>query len=171
MGKPDTGSSTQSNKVTFFLDECLPYMIANNLKQVGYPITCWCEEFQWQQGFKDPYIIPYLGAKHYTWITKDDEAKKEHEQEIRVAHISVVWVYGLDRDINKPKHNKITVKDLHRILTDKLDDIRTIIEESNKPKYFTLGMQVDGKPRLSRTTLEDYFNHKNNQNGGFTSPI
>jgi len=90
------------------------------LKQVGYPITSWDEEFQHQQGLKDPYIIPYLGGKNYVWITKDDRAKKEHESAIHTAQISVVWLSGLERPANKPKQNFITVKDLHRMLTDEL---------------------------------------------------
>jgi len=157
LGKPHTRSSLYKKVVTFYLDECLPYQIALILKQVGYPITCWYEEFQQQQGLKDPYIIPYLGAKAYTWITKDDAAKKEHEPEIRTAQISVIWLSGLERPANRPKQNFITVKDLHRMLTEKLDDIGWMIADSNKPQYFTLAMRIDGKPRLTKTTLEEFF--------------
>ncbi|MFC1956575.1 hypothetical protein ACFLWZ_08730, partial [Chloroflexota bacterium] len=60
------------------MDECLPHQIALMLKQVEYPLISWYEEFNQQQGYKDPYIIPYLGAHGYTWITKDDTAKQEH---------------------------------------------------------------------------------------------
>jgi hypothetical protein len=127
------------------------------LKQVNYPITSWHEEFNGQQGFKDPYLIPYFGAKSYTWITKDDTAKKEHKQEIQASQISVVWVTGLERPTNKPKHNYITVKDLHRMLTDKLDNIEAMIASSNKPQYFVLGMRVDGFPRLAKVQLEEFF--------------
>jgi len=127
------------------------------LKHVGYPITCWHEEFQGQQGMKDSPLIQYLGAKGYTWITKDDAAKREHEPEIRTAQISVIWVSGLERPLNKPKHNFITIKDLHRMLTDKLDDIERTIASSNKPQFFTLGMRSDGIPRLTKTTLEEFF--------------
>lgn len=108
-------------------------------------------------GTERPYIIPYLGAKSYTWITKDDAAKKEHEPDIRVANISVVWVTGLERPSNRPKRNYITVKDLHRMLTDKLDDIAQTIADSNRPQYFILSMRSDGKPRLGKTTLEQFF--------------
>ena len=143
--------------MTFYLDECLPHQIAAMLNQVGHPITSWSEEFAGQQGLKDPYLIPYLGGKGYTWITKDDRAKREHEPEIRAAQISVVWVSGLERPTNTPKQNKVTVKDLHRMLTDKLDVLEQAITGSNKPQYFTLGMRVDGIPRLTKTTLEVFF--------------
>lgn len=156
MGKSHSKSNLPKT-VTFFLDECLPYQIAYILKQVSHPITSWHEEFNQQQGLKDPYLIPYLGAKSYTWITKDDTAKKEHEPEIRVAQISVIWVTGLERPTNKPKRNFITVKDLHRMLTDKLDDIEKIIANSNKPQYFSLSMRADGRPRLRKITLEKFF--------------
>lgn len=157
MGKPTSDSGKHKKPVVFYLDECLPYQIAEMLKAVGYPITSWHEEFQQQQGLKDPYLIPHLGAKAFTWITKDDKAKKEHEEDIRVAQISVVWVSGLERPINKPKRNFITVKDLHRMLTDKLDDIERIISGSNKPQYFILSMRVDGIPRLNKIGLEHFF--------------
>ncbi|MCJ7655771.1 MAG: hypothetical protein MUO97_10845 [Dehalococcoidia bacterium] len=137
----------------------MPYQVALILKQVGYPITCWYEEFQQQQGLKDPYIIPYLGGKFYTWITKDDVAKREHEREIRTAQISVIWLSGLERPANKPKQNYITVKDLHRMLTEKLDDIGLMVANSNKPQYFTLRMTVNSKPRLTKTTLEEFFHN------------
>jgi hypothetical protein len=128
------------------------------LKSVGYPITSWHEEFQQQQGLKEPYLIPYLGAKGYTWITKDDEAKKEHEGQIRVAAISVVWVRGLEREKGRAKKNDIRIKDLFRMLTDKLDHIEQTIASSNKPQYFTLAMKRDGTPRITKvTTLGEFF--------------
>jgi hypothetical protein len=157
LGKPHPRSGVHKKVVTFYLDESLPYQIAIMLNQVGHPITCWYEEFKGQQGLKDPYLIPYLGGKAYTWITKDDSAKREHEPEIRAAQISVIWVCGLERPTNKPKQNFVTIKDLHRMLTDKLDDLERMIAGSNKPQYFTLAMRADGIPRLTKTTLEQFF--------------
>jgi hypothetical protein len=154
LGKPYQRSSFRKKAVTFYLDECLPYRIALYLKAVGYPITCWYEEFQQQQGLKDPYLIPYLGAKGYTWITKDDEAKKEHENEIRTAGISVVWVRGLERQKDEPpSKNYITGKDLHRMLTDKLDSIAEEIANSKTALYFLLYMKSGGVPTLRKITL------------------
>lgn len=157
MGKPHPRSSLHSKAVTFFLDECLPYKIADALKSFGHPITSWHEEFQGQQGLKEPYLIPYLGAKSYTWITKDDEAKKEHENEIRTAGISVVWVRGLEREKGKPKKNYITVKDLHRMLTDKLDYIAEMMLNSKTSLYFLLYMKSGGVPAVHKITLERFF--------------
>jgi hypothetical protein len=157
LGRPHSRSGIRKKAVTFYLDECLPHQIAGVLNQVGHPITSWYEEFKGQQGLKDPYLIPYLGGQAYTWITKDDSAKREHEPEIRAAQISVVWVCGLERPTNKPKQNFITVKDLHRMLTDKLDALKQMITDSNKPQYFTLGMRTNGIPHLTKTTLEEFF--------------
>jgi predicted nuclease of predicted toxin-antitoxin system len=157
LGEPYSRSGAQKKLITFFLDECLPYHVALILKQVGYPITCWYEEFQRQQGLKDPYLIQYMGAKHYIWITKDDTAKREHEPDIRAAQISVIWVSGLERPTNKPKQNFIAIKDLHRMLTEKLDNVESMIANSNKPQYFRLTMRSDGRPRLTKTTLEEFF--------------
>jgi predicted nuclease of predicted toxin-antitoxin system len=143
--------------VTFFLDECLPYQIAYWLQRVGHPITCWHEEFHGQQGLKEPYLIPYLGAKSYTWITKDDEAKKEHESEIRTAGINVVWLRGLARAKGQPKKNKISIKDVNRMLTDKLDTITQALQSTKKPIYYLMWMASGGKPVLKKITLEEFF--------------
>ena len=43
------------------------------------------------------------------------------------------------------------------MLTDKLDALEQMIVGSNKPQYFTLGMRTDGIPRLTKTTLEEFF--------------
>jgi len=158
LGKSRSRSSHIPKKVTFFLDECLPYPIADALKSFGYPIISWYEEFKGQQGIKEPYLIQYLGAKEYTWITKDDEAKKEHESEIRTAGISVIWIRGLEREKGKPKKNNIRIKDVHRILTDKLDILETEISNSNRSLYYMLWIDTTGKPVRKKICLETFFN-------------
>jgi len=157
LGKQNSKNNPHKKKVTFFLDECLPYQIAYALKSFGHPITSWHEEFQGQQGLKEPYLIPYLGAKGYTWITKDDEAKKEHENEIRTAGISVVWVRGLEREKGKPRRNFIKVKDVHRMLTDKLDHIAEMMLNSKTSLHFLLYMKSGGVPAVHKISLEKFF--------------
>lgn len=157
MGKSHSRSGPHQKTVTFYLDECLPFRVAYILKEVGYTITSWHEEFQQQQGLKEPYLIHYIGAKGYTWITKDYEARKEHQNDIRVAGISVIWIRGLEREKREPKKNHITIQDLHRMLTDKLNDAAIMISTSNKPQYFILYMRANGKPVLAKTDLESAF--------------
>jgi predicted nuclease of predicted toxin-antitoxin system len=157
VGKNVSKKQQQHKQVTFFLDESLPYQLAYFLKTVDYPITSWHEEFQGQQGKKDPWLIPYLGAKKYVWITKDDEAKKEHESEIRAAGISVVWVRGLGRPGAKPKKNVIRVRDVLRMLTDKLYVIEQRIANAKGPLYFMLYVKSGGQPVVRRVTLEEVF--------------
>jgi len=156
LGKQNPKDSP-GKSVTFFLDECLPYQIAYNLKEVEYPITSWHEEFQQQQGIKDTPLIQYLGAKDYTWITKDDEAKHEHESEIRTARINVIWIRGLARRKGQPKKNKISIHDLHRMLTDKLDVIAEEICSAKKSLYYLMWMSSGGTPVRKRITLEEFF--------------
>jgi predicted nuclease of predicted toxin-antitoxin system len=141
----------------FFLDECLPYKVADSLRLVGYPITSWKDEFQWQQGYKDSPLIQYLGAKRYCWITKDDEAKQEHQSEIITAQISVVWVCGLAHLKKQPRRNYISSQDLHRMLTLRLNDIKEKITTSQKPQYFVLYMRKSGKVILQKIPLSDFF--------------
>ncbi|MBF8265223.1 MAG: PIN like domain [Dehalococcoidia bacterium] len=159
LGGSDGSKKQQPKKVTFFLDECLPSWIAEFLSKVGYPITSWYEEFKGQQGFEDPWLISYLGAKGYTWITKDEKAKVEHEPNIRAAQISVIWIRGLERSKGQiPKH--FTTKDLHRMLTDKLDGLVEEIRSAKRPLYFILYMSKSGKSTQLRVALEDFFKRK-----------
>ena len=92
----DDCSEPQAKQILFFLDECLPWRIAEYLDGVSYPITSWHREFLGQQGTKDDPLIRHLGERGLTWITKDDEAKSEHERAIRKAQISVIWLSRVD---------------------------------------------------------------------------
>ena len=157
-----SSSKRQLNKkVCFFLDECLPYQMAYFLQTVDYPITSWHEEFKGQQGVKDTPLIQYLRAKEYTWITKDDKAKREHENDIRTAGISVMWIRGLERQKRQPKKNKIRNKDLLRMLTDKLDSIQREISDSKTSLYYLLSVKTGYKgeliPIARKITLEHFF--------------
>jgi hypothetical protein len=126
------------------------------LKEVGYPIISWREEFN-QAGLKDPFLIQYLGAKGYTWITKDDAAKKQHEDEIRTAGISVVWLRGLERAKHSPAaKNDITIKEVHKMLTDKLDYIKEQIETSKSACYFLLYIKSGGIPAVNKIELGQF---------------
>jgi hypothetical protein len=146
----------------FFLDECLAHQIGDFLHVLGYPIVSWYEAFRGQQGYKDTPLIQYLGGKGYTWITKDDAAKSEHEKDIRSAGISVVWIRGLEREKSKPRKNKITNKHIHRMLTDKLDSITDQISHSKTALYFLLSVKTgyNGEliPVIRPISLDYFFN-------------
>ena|GEM_PF-2740209 len=153
MGKTNSGSIKEL--VTFFLDECLPYPVAEVLHRVGYNIVSWHTEFNGEQGIKDPQVIQYLGGKRYTLITVDKEAKRKHSNDIRAAQISVVWIKGLSRGKSKHSDPHIDIKDLHRMLTMKLDEMAEIISKSKSPRYFTLRLIAGGKAKLEPISLED----------------
>jgi len=160
-GKKNLKVRQPDKKVYFFLDECLPHQIADILNSIGHPITSWFIEFKGQQGMKDTLLIQYLGAKGYTWITKDDEAKAEHEKDIRSAGISVVWIRGLERQKGKPKKNKISSMEVHRMLTDKLRALERKIANSKTALYFLLYVKSGHDeliPAHKQITLEHFFN-------------
>ena len=160
-GKNNLRVRQTNKKVYFFLDECLPHQIADILNSIGHPIISWFIEFNGQQGIKDTPLIQYLGAKKYTWITKDDEARIEHEKDIRAAGISVVWIRGLERKKGKPKKNKISTKEIHRMLTDKLHGLESKISNSKTTLYFLLYVKSGHDeliPAYKQITLEHFFN-------------
>ena len=147
----------EPRQVVFLLDECFPYRIADVLKEFGYPIVSWHEEFKGVEGIKDDKLIPYLGDKGYAWITKDDAARKDHAPEIRQARISVVWVRGFERRKGAIPKNRITTKELHKMLTIKLEAIAGEVGRSRRPLYFLLYLDSSGKAVAKPVTLEEYF--------------
>ena len=118
----------------FYLDECLPEAVARALSTVGHAITFPREVGK--LGVKDPDLIPWLAAEGLVWVTKDDDAKRSHFQEIRAHDLSVVWVRGLDRS---KRH--ISVKDLHLMLTVKLPELSRVLGDAPSARYFELGLK------------------------------
>ena len=121
--------------VQFFLDECLPHQVSNALSLVGYPITSALAAGQ--RGVKDAKLIPYLAENGYTWITKDDEAKRRHLDDIIKSQISTVWVRGIDRR----RKDNITPRQLHLMLTNKLPDIEESLRTARAPRHFCIWLR------------------------------
>ena len=81
-----------------------------------------------------------MGRCNQTWITKDDRSKTEHESLLSAANISVVWVRGLTGKGKKGAslRRNATLKDILRMLVNKLDRITDQIAEARGPRYFLL---------------------------------
>lgn len=94
-----------------------------------------------QTGIKDEQLIPDMGTNGHTWITKDDRAKTQHEALVGTANISVIWVRGLAHQRKKkgPISRVVSMKDILRMLVNKLDQVSAVIEAAKgKPRYFLL---------------------------------
>ena len=140
----------QSSNTRFLLDESLPPQVADVLNQVGYSITsCRAEGLA---GRKDEELIPWMAERDYVRVTKDDAAGSAHQDAIRRSQISVVWVRGLERRNRTATRNTISVKELHRMLTDELDAIRDIVAQARGPRYFMVYL------RNYRPVLKHYTN-------------
>lgn len=129
---------SQPKEVIFCYDEGLPPRIGEVLSDVGYPIVFPIKRT------KDEDLIPHMGQKGLTWITKDDRSKTEHEELLREANISVIWIRGLSHERkNRPapisKHP--SMKDILSMLVNKLDEITATIAAANGPRYFLLYMR------------------------------
>jgi predicted nuclease of predicted toxin-antitoxin system len=117
--------------VQFFLDENLPPQVAIALALVGYPITHPDEHDK--RGEKDPELITWLAQNQLVWITKDDDARKRHIGRIMQAGVSVVWVRGL-----AGRKNVVSLKQVHLMLTVKLDELIEQLQKSTAPRHFML---------------------------------
>ncbi|MDE2817601.1 MAG: DUF5615 family PIN-like protein [Chloroflexota bacterium] len=113
----------------FFLDENLPPQVARALALVGYPISHPAEHGK--RGEKDPDLITWLAQNQFVWITIDDDARKRHIGQIGQAGVSVVWVRGLGG-----RKNIVTIKQVHLMLTVKLEELIEKLEASNQPLHF-----------------------------------
>ncbi len=125
--------------IKFLLDECLPYRIADSLREVGFNITS--SRGEGVEGWEDERLIPWLGSEQMVWITKDDSARRGHENSIRRARISVVWIRGTERTGGTTTRNNISLKEVLHVLVAKLDDIRDRIAEANGPRFVLLHMR------------------------------
>ena len=133
--------------VRFFLDEGLPEQVADALSLIGYPITGAVQ--QGKRGVKDKVLIPWLADEGYVWITKDDEAKRDHLDQILKSRISSVWVRGIDR-----KKNKIDPLELHLMLTTKLRRIAMEVDKAKGPRHFELHIKGGETPVLGPLDAE-----------------
>jgi hypothetical protein len=143
-----TGSDSEPpppDRFLFFLDEGLPYLVAQVLRTIGYPITD--AHYEGMLGWLDPDVIEWLAQRKLTWITKDDEARKAHIQSIRRFGTSVVWVRGVDG-----RKNVISQQQLHRMLTVKLPEVEQQLQNARGPRHFVLYLNGDS-PALR--TLND----------------
>lgn len=98
---------------------------------VHFPISSVLKEGK--RGTKDPALIEWMASSKLTWVTKDDEAKREHLDNIVKSRISSVWIRGIDR-----VKNRISAQQVHLMLTVKLPRIIATIESSKGPCHFIL---------------------------------
>ena len=127
--------NSQRRQVSYCYDESLPPIIGEALKAVGFPMVIA------DKGTSDEDLIPKMGRCNQTWITKDDRSKTEHESLLSDANISVVWVRGLTHGKGKKKSSlphDANLKDILRMLVNKLDRITAQIAEARGPRYFLL---------------------------------
>ena len=151
-GKKNSKISRPSD-ITYYYDECLPDTIGQVLSHVGFPIKLPVK------GLQDEDLIPLMGKNKWTWITKDDRAKTEHESLIRDAQISVIWIRGLSHEKRKKRgsmQRNASLKDVLRMLVNKLDNASEIIANSRgRPRYFLLYTSTVHK---NQDQLEPYAN-------------
>ena len=128
-------TNSRLREVSYCYDESLPPAIGNALAAVGFPIV-----FA-DKGTLDEDLIPRMGRLNQTWITKDDRAKIQHENLLSDASISVVWVRGMAHGKGKKRQSlqrNPSLKDILRMLVNKLDRITDEINKARGPRYFLL---------------------------------
>ncbi len=134
----------------FFLDENLPPQVARALALVGYPISHPAEHGK--RGEKDPELITWLAQNQFVWVTIDDDARKRHIGHIGRAGVSVVWVRGLDG-----RKNRVTIKQVHLMLTVKLEDLIEKLAASNRPLHYMV--YLAGKRPVLKQLQVDTIEH------------
>ena len=87
-GNRNSGT-TEPSSPFFLYDESLAPEIGRVLAHVGFSLEVG------EKGKLDEVLIPEMGGKRQTWITKDDRARVQHEDLILKAGISIVFMRGL----------------------------------------------------------------------------
>ena len=148
-----SSDTTEQDSSLFYYDEGLSPRIGHFLAEIGYSLEVGAK------GLLDEDIIPEMGKRGQTWITKDDRAKVQHEAAIIDAGISIVFLRGLSHGGGKKSSkskNTIRLKELLLLLVTKLDAIQKEIASSNKPRYFILYLKGPNKPDVSKhSTLKE----------------
>ena len=145
--------NSQRRQVSYCYDESLPPIIGQALKAVGFPIV-----FA-DKGTPDEDLIPKMGRCNQTWITKDDRSKTEHEGLLSAANISVVWVRGLTHGKGKKRaslRRNAPLKDILRMLVNKLDRITDQIAEARGPRYFLLYTLYTNTSKANQDKIETF---------------
>ena len=148
-----SSDTTEQDSPLFYYDEGLSPRIGHFLAEIGYSLEVGAK------GLLDEDIIPEMGKRGQTWITKDDRAKVQHEAAIIDAGISIVFLRGLSHGGGKKSplsKNTISLKELSLMLQTKLEDIENEILSSNKPRYFILYLKSPRKAVYSKhSTLKE----------------
>ena len=145
--------TTEQGSPFFYYDEALSPRIGEVLAHVGFSIEVGVK------GLSDEVLIPEMGGKGQTWITKDDRAKAQHEASIQEAGISIVFLRGLsheERRRSSLRRNTISLKETLLLLVTKLDAIQAEISSSRRPRYFILYLKGPNRPELQKhSTLRE----------------
>lgn len=151
-GNRNSGT-TEPSSPFFLYDEGLAPEIGRVLAHVGFSLEVG------EKGKLDEVLIPEMGEKRQTWITKDDRARVQHEDLILKAGISIVFMRGLShhgRKRSSTVRNTINLKQQLLMLVIKLDSIQAEIASSRKPRFFILFMRGRNKPEISKhSTLRE----------------
>ena len=128
-------TNSRPRRVSYCYDESLPSAIGEALKAVGFPVVLP------PKGVKDEDLIPEMGRLDQVWITKDDRSKTQHERLLVTSNVSVVWVRGLTHERRRKRaslQRNASLKDILRMLVNKLDSVADIIGNAKGPRYFLL---------------------------------
>ena len=152
LGKEDSDITEQANKF-FYYDEGLSPEIGRTLAHVGFSLEVG------EKGRLDEDIIPEMGRKRQSWVTKDDRSRIQHESLILEAGISIVFLRGLSHDGRKRssmRRNTINLKQQLLLLVTKLDVIQQEISLLRRPRYFILYLKGLNKPEVEKhSTLRE----------------
>ena len=148
-----SSDSTERDSPFFYYDEGLSPRIGEILAHVGFSVEVGA------RGLPDEVLIPEMGRKGQTWITKDDSARAQHEAIIREAGISIVFLRGLShggRRRSSLVRNTISLKETLLLLVTKLDAIQEEISSSRRPRYFILYLRGLNRPDYQKhSTLRE----------------
>lgn len=113
---------------------------------MGYNFTSVFNEWNGQDGVKDPIIIPWCAERAAVWVHADDSAKKDHAKLILANQIRTIWVYRKD--------GKMAGADQLRALSYVLQDImQKFRQHPNRRHYKVI---VHGLPPRTAIRVEEY---------------
>ena len=133
--------------LSFLLDNDLSPDIATALRLFDFDVIHMKDipEFQNRpEGVDDPELYSYCKDNNRVFITHDYSARKQHEADMKVARIHVVWIRGKTEESN----GETATWRFFKIIVRSIDEVRRKILSSHGAIHFRISTKTGSSPNI-----------------------
>lgn len=145
--------SNLQGRTSFLIDADLSPDIAEALKRFDFDVihTTQVPEFQDHlDHLYDPEIITWCNRNSRTWLTHDFDARRKHQEAMKVARIHVVWVRITTKSNEKIPGESATWR-IFKVIVRTIDEIGRRIRTSHGAIHFRINLGSRTSPTIDWT--------------------